>query len=234
MNFSTSTSLEQIAKFNELLIQLDLVNKVAAWNLGYLALALTILFTAGGFAYIFSVKPIEKRISNSENELQKMEQEYRDLVTLSEGSLENLRSELREEIKNRTSVLEKYIHTLEIEKAFEHHYFWQGATIDFPTLITADLNQLSKVLFLNRIRNLDINIKNTLNQILWTLARPTLLQVPSQERVFSLLSLREEVLLILSVEYIESKEQILQKITELIVDVPNQNQSTLPIPDSAN
>lgn len=101
MNFSTSTTLEQIAKFNELLIQLDLVNKVAEHNLGYLSISVAIILAAsiliGVLTYFFGFKPVIHDIKQYEQKLAQISKEFESKFI---GMSEELRNDTATELES--------------------------------------------------------------------------------------------------------------------------------------
>lgn len=106
----SQTTLRDLAKFNEILLQLDLVNKVAVWNLAYLAIAVGIVLASGALTYFFGVKPTQEKVDRQEekigelsDELEKqissIETKFTALVVTQNEQLSTTLKETREEVR---------------------------------------------------------------------------------------------------------------------------------------
>lgn len=157
-NFPTPETVE---KFNTISLQMDLVNKVAGYNVAYLAISVTIIISTGVLFYLFSVKPLEEKINIQEKELEiqkkanlekleklasSVEKAQKDseeklmmmkesLTVLIEGkvtSAEKKVESLENLAKKEIADMKSNAHALELEGLWNKQYIWRVGQTKVP------------------------------------------------------------------------------------------------------
>lgn len=101
-------TIDDISNFNKILIQLDLVNKVASWNVAYLAITIGIILGSGVVAYFFNIKPFQEDIKKQGEKLENLSKEI-------DSKFENLGSRFRNLVTHQKTQLENSIKKVEKE-----------------------------------------------------------------------------------------------------------------------
>lgn len=128
------TSLEDIAKFNEILIQLDLVNKVASWNIAYLAIAITIIIITSGLGnYLLITRPAKEREDEQHRKIKEQELKIDLLSGLLRNNIDEIKTNVDNIINTETKKLEEKFETLkdnlennELDTIWTKSYMWDG------------------------------------------------------------------------------------------------------------
>jgi hypothetical protein len=109
---SSPTTPEDIAKTNDILIQMDLVNKIASYNIQYLAISVAVILFVGaaiiGWFYLLNVKPLQESISKYENEFKALNKGIEDKFKVTND-------ELRAHLSVQTVELKDSLDTTKIE-----------------------------------------------------------------------------------------------------------------------
>lgn len=130
-------------------IQSNFINQVAAVNLGYLSVAVTILLIFGGAFYLFNFKPLQESIRKQEedlkesrgeniheisilknealSEIEKIRKEIEVKITERVLSTEGLFKSFEERAKKEMNMLREKSNKLELEAIWTQHYLWSNA-----------------------------------------------------------------------------------------------------------